>query len=89
MSRSSRSRKDSTELRARKNAGLRAFAKKLIKSGRADYVIMGHSHHPELIPFETGYYANSGDWISHHTYVEIISGKIEIKHYNIKKGETA
>ena len=89
MSRSSRTRIDSSELRDKKNEGLRAYAKKLIKRGRADYVIMGHSHHPELIQYETGYYANSGDWINHHTYIEIISGKIQIKHYNINKGETA
>lgn len=84
MSRSSRIRKDSPDLKARKNEGLRSYAKKLIKSGRADYVVMGHSHHPELIQFGTGYYANSGDWINHHSYIEIISGKIQIKHYNIK-----
>ena len=89
MSRSSRTRKDSTALRNKKNEGLRAYARKLIKNGRADYVIMGHSHNPELIKYENGFYANSGDWINHHTYIEIISGTIQIKHYNIKKGETA
>ncbi|MCB5259825.1 MAG: UDP-2,3-diacylglucosamine diphosphatase [Candidatus Cloacimonetes bacterium] len=82
LSRSSRARKDTPSLRKKKNSGLEAYAKHLIKSSKADYVIMGHSHYPILKEIEGGSYVNSGDWISHHSYVEIISGKIELKQYN-------
>jgi UDP-2,3-diacylglucosamine hydrolase len=89
MSRSSRARKDPPPLRVRKNVGLRSYARKLIDSGRADFVIMGHSHNPELLEISGGVYANSGDWISHHSYIEINSGNIQNKIYNKKKGDPA
>lgn len=86
LSRSSRDRKDPPHLRLRKNAGLVSYASKIIKSGYADYVIMGHSHNPIITPIEHGLYANSGDWISHHSYLEIDAGSISLEYYK-KKGE--
>jgi len=50
---------------------------------------MGHSHNPELLEISDGVYANSGDWISHHSYIEINSGNIQIQNYNKKKGDPA
>jgi len=44
-------------------------------------VCMGHSHQPEIMEIGTGKYINTGDWTSHHTYVEIRDGKVEIKQY--------
>ncbi len=89
LSRSSRARKDPPPLRRRKNSGLMSFAESQIKQGKADIVVMGHSHYPELVPIQNGFYANCGDWISHHSFVEIISGEIRIQHYNKYKGDTA
>lgn len=89
LSRSSRARKDLPELRDRKNAGLLRFASTMIHSGKADYVLMGHSHNPMVIRLGSGYYANSGDWISQHSYLEIISGVISLKHYTINKENKA
>lgn len=89
MSRSSRARLDLPRMRVRKNVGLQAFARNVIGSGRADYVIMGHSHNPGLHEIAGGVYANSGDWISHHSFVEIIAGDIQIKQYNKKEGDIA
>lgn len=89
LSRSSRARKDPPPMRRKKNSGLHSYARSQIRSKKADYVIMGHSHHPELIEMEGGFYANCGDWISHHSFVEIISGDIRIQNYNIRKGDTA
>lgn len=86
LSRSSRDRKDPAHLRLKKNAGLMNYASKIIRSGYADYVIMGHSHNPIIKPIEHGFYANSGDWISHHSYLEIDAGGISLKYYK-KQGE--
>jgi len=89
LSRSSRARKDPPELRERKNAGLIAYAAGMIRTGKADYVVMGHSHNPILKEIGTGYYANSGDWISHHSYIEINSGIISLNQYFINKENQA
>jgi len=89
LSRSSRARKDPLPLRKKKNSGLHGFARAQIRRGRADYVIMGHCHYPELIDLEGGIYANCGDWISHHSFVEIDSGAIRLQQYNNRKGDTA
>jgi UDP-2,3-diacylglucosamine hydrolase len=89
LSRSSRARKDPPPMRRKKNSGLHCFARNQIRRGLADFVIMGHSHHPEMVAMEGGYYVNSGEWISQYSYVEIISGEIFLKHYNINKGDTA
>lgn len=37
-----------------------------------DLVLAGHSHRPALVEVTPGrWYVNSGDWISHHSYVEL------------------
>jgi UDP-2,3-diacylglucosamine hydrolase len=89
LSRSSRARKDPPDMRVRKNAGLLAYAGSIIRKGRADYVLMGHSHNPLAKEIDGGLYANSGDWISHHSYIEIISGTLNVKHYFINKENQA
>ena len=39
------------------------------------FVICGHSHVPALIEVEAGrWYVNSGDWLSHFTYVKVTDG---------------
>jgi len=73
LSRSSRKRKDPTNLRARKVAGLKRHATAMIKNGY-DIVIMGHSHEPELCQMGSGFYANCGDWIRHQSYLQITDG---------------
>ena len=81
LSRSSRDRKDNPALRRRKAQGLKLYAQKLINRHKADVVVMGHSHSPELIPIAHGYYANCGDWISHRSYIEINCGKPSLHEY--------
>ncbi len=87
MSRSSRFRQISQMLQKKKSAGLKQFASKQIEKGKYDIVAMGHSHHPQLKQIGSGWYVNCGDWIHHHTYVEIIDGNIELKQYTIKENE--
>ncbi len=85
LSRSSRGRKEEQNLKREKQEGLIKHAQSLIKRGKADYVVMGHSHHPMLKELDGGAYANCGDWISHHSFIEVICGKISINYY-IDKG---
>ncbi len=52
----------------------------------ADVFIMGHSHTPEAIIWvdenqNIKTYVNSGDWVSHSTYVEINNGIVRLKKY--------
>ena len=54
-----------------------------------DVFIMGHNHNPEAIVWiQPGVtiktYINSGDWVSHQTYVEIIDGIARLKEFKSK-----
>lgn len=82
LSRSSRDRQVSPEVIERKNRGLINFAEKKIKEGY-QIVVMGHSHQPQKLQFAGGVYLNSGDWIVHNSYIEIIKGKPELKFYKL------
>lgn len=84
LSRSSRKRKISPELKRSKEKGLEKFAQLKLEND-IDYVVMGHSHSPVKKEFKSGIYINSGDWIIHNTYVEIETGTIELKKYDVKK----
>jgi len=81
FSRSSRQRKENPELRKAKTQGLENYAQRLIKKGKADIVVMGHSHIPQLKQLEHGYYANCGDWLQHFSFVEINEGLPTLNEY--------
>lgn len=81
LSRSSRDRQDSPEITRKKNQGLVDFAEKKIDEGY-HLVLMGHAHNPQKIKINEGYYLNSGDWIGHNSYIEIIDGNAELKIYD-------
>jgi UDP-2,3-diacylglucosamine pyrophosphatase LpxH len=58
----------------------------------ADVFIMGHSHTPEAIVWidedqNIKTYVNSGDWVSHNTYVEIINGIVRLRKYECNSNE--
>jgi UDP-2,3-diacylglucosamine hydrolase len=85
ISRSSRLRRISLLLQSKKNAGLEAYAARQIEKGSYDLVAMGHSHDPAVKRIGQGWYANSGDWLRHYSYLEIIDGNIELKYHDIKE----
>jgi UDP-2,3-diacylglucosamine hydrolase len=84
LSRTSRTRPENPELRNIKTRGLKLYAKRLIDRKEANIVVMGHSHIPELVEIGSGFYANCGDWIVHHSYIEINEGNLQLKQYNNK-----
>lgn len=84
-SRSSRFRSVLNNLKSKKAIGMRAWAIKQITSGMADIVVMGHSHTPTREEAAGGVYANCGDWVRHHTYVEIVEGNLQLKEYKNTK----
>ena len=53
---------------------LREFAMRMLREGKADVVMCGHSHYPvrEEHPARDGMglYINTGDWLFHKSYVE-------------------
>lgn len=89
FSRSSRGRVENPELRRRKTRGLTHYAQSLISAGKADIVVMGHSHNPELSELRGGHYANCGDWLGHHSYIEINAGIPSLHVYKGKEPEDA
>lgn len=76
LSRSSRLRRISHKLQELKKQGLESYAATLLND--YDYVVMGHTHEPCLIPMGKGIYANTGDWLINHSYITIIDGKLEL-----------
>lgn len=86
LSRSSRGRKEDAALRKSKEQGLIKHAQSLITRGKADFVVMGHSHNPTLKTLDGGIYANCGDWLSHYTFIEVIAGELSINYYMSNKG---
>jgi len=54
-----------------------------IESKEIDYFIFGHRHLPITHPLSNGksVYINSGDWITHNSYVELKEGQLELKTY--------
>lgn len=89
FSRSSRSRVENPQVRFRKTRGLSHYAQELITRGKATIVVMGHSHHPEQINLQGGTYLNCGDWINHHSYVEINAGIPLLQQYHRIDDNTA
>ena len=62
--------------------------KKLLSQTDTDVFIMGHNHSPEAIiwvneDLEIKTYVNSGDWVSHSTYVTIDpDGQVRLRKFN-------
>ncbi|MCF7920137.1 MAG: UDP-2,3-diacylglucosamine diphosphatase [Candidatus Cloacimonetes bacterium] len=84
LSRSSRKRRIPHKKREMLIMGLRTAAENLITKNNYDYVIFGHSHIPTLEKCTNGIYANSGDWISHSTYLVFEHGELTINEYKIE-----
>jgi UDP-2,3-diacylglucosamine hydrolase len=64
--------------------GMAIFATEKIRQG-ADIVIMGHRHMPVQQEIQGGVYVNLGDWISHHTYGELVEGRLTLKTWDEKE----
>ena len=87
LSRSSRVRQASKMLQKKRSMGLKTWAKRKIMQGKADIVVMGHSHEAEILPIGDGFYANAGEWIKTPSYLEITDGNIELRHYTTNNKE--
>ncbi len=85
MSRTSRLRKIPHALQKKKSRGLLAFAQAQISKYKYDIVCMGHNHNPLIKELSGGTYANSGDWVKNHSYLEIIDGNTELIQYKNKE----
>jgi len=57
----------------------RAVAKTLLN--HHDMVLMGHTHHPELIQWDDKVYCNTGDWVKHFTCARLLDGRLELFQY--------
>lgn len=57
----------------------RAVAKALLD--RNDMVLMGHTHHPELVQWDDKIYCNTGDWVENFTYARLQEGQLKLFRY--------
>lgn len=58
----------------------RPVARTLMNQGY-DMVIMGHTHHPEIIHYQGKTYCNTGDWIKSFTYASLKSDTLRLWRY--------
>lgn len=54
-----------------------------------DIVIMGHTHHPEIIRRQNKIYCNTGDWIKSFTYASFQAGTLRLFRYRDKTSSEA
>ncbi len=69
---------------------LRSVSAILNVNNDVDVFIMGHTHIPEAVIWvhpdqSIKTYVNSGDWVTHRTYVEIDDGKVRLREFNPQK----
>ncbi|MCF7911989.1 MAG: UDP-2,3-diacylglucosamine diphosphatase [Candidatus Cloacimonetes bacterium] len=81
LSRSSRNRRIPARRRELMVKSLQKAAFKLLKTHDYDYVIFSHSHIPVICASANGTYANTGDWVSHSSYLLFSDGKLALKEY--------
>lgn len=55
------------------------LAAKLL-SGEPDLVVFGHTHVPGVFHYPGGTYVNLGDWVTHHTWLYVENGEVELRH---------
>ena len=63
----------------------RQAAKAILSTGY-DIFVTGHTHVPEVIQYDEGIYANTGNWISRYSYLELSNGEINLRQYTPKEG---
>lgn len=56
-----------------------AYAKGMLGEGY-DVVVIGHLHLPVIKVFDSGVYINSGDFISHFSYVKITDAEVNLEY---------
>jgi len=79
LSRTSRARSVPTKGQQNRSAGLEQFASTNAK--QYDIIVMGHAHTPVQKIFDDCQYFNTGDWITHNSYIEIIDGRAALLHF--------
>lgn len=55
----------------------RQHAKKILAQGN-DIVILGHTHHADLVKYPEGIYCNTGEWIKRYNYARLHNGRLEL-----------
>ncbi len=77
------SRKTSPEQKRKnpsnRSSGLDRAAREL--AGSHDLIVFGHSHKPVKMPFGNALYVNTGDWLTHRSYLLMNDGEVELLYY--------
>lgn len=62
-------------------------AEQILKKHHYNIVIFGHTHAPLILPMlsKNQYYVNTGDWLTHSTYVEIDASRLALKDWLTRK----
>ena len=63
------------------------LAEEKLKKSSIDVLIAGHNHCPDAQTFEFSgsrkYYYNTGDWLTHFSYLELESGRFSLKYFSL------
>ena len=61
---------------------LRDHARQVLRRGRADVVVMGHSHEAVLHSWTNGVYVNTGNWYEHRTFARLDQDGMRLQQWN-------
>lgn len=61
---------------------LRAHAQSVLRNTAASIVVMGHSHFPELLSLQGGYYLNTGSWHKSRTIGSLNKNYLQLLQWN-------
>lgn len=56
------------------------YAKSRFQEG-FDFVILGHTHRPQVYHNGEKTYINTGDWLNHFTYAKLEKGRLSLEHW--------
>lgn len=82
LSRSSRKRKVPQHIRKKMISSLEYKALDMLANEDYDVVVFSHIHQPVIIENENGIYVNTGDWVSHSSYLQYEQGKFALYEYS-------
>jgi UDP-2,3-diacylglucosamine hydrolase len=68
--------------RAKTARALREFARNKLEEEAYDWIILGHSHQPEISRFGKGIYLNIGDWSEHYSYGLIAGEDLRLEQWD-------
>lgn len=80
-------KKDAHPYRELDDSDYVAFADAVLASGRAQLVVLAHTHKRRLLRRPGGVFLNPGDWLGSYTFGELSGGTVSLKQWSLTCGQ--